>query len=106
MYEGDIGTSQGQDICLREDEAMDKHKLLMELDNLLAVMEDDAEKGKYQSYHLWDKLAAEKSTAQKLYSYDDCRIMSRIAFDYADKVEDGMAKAREVFNALFDVLKE
>lgn len=52
MYEGDIGTSQGQDICLREDEAMDKHKLLMELDDLLAVMEGDAEKGKYQSYQL------------------------------------------------------
>ena len=85
---------------------MNNYELLTELDELLAVMEDDVEKGRYQSYQLWGEMAAEKTDAQKLYSYDNCRIMSRIAYDYVDKVEDNLAKAREAFNTLFDTLKE
>jgi len=81
---------------------MKNNKLLTELDELLAVMEDDAEKGRYQSYQLWDELAAEKSDAQKLCSYDDCRIMSCITYDYVDRIEDNLAKARKLFNTLFD----
>lgn len=52
------------------------------------------------------KWQRKKTDAQKLYSYDNCRIMSRIAYDYVDKVEDNLAKAREAFNTLFDTLKE
>lgn len=85
---------------------MNNYELLTELDELLAVMEDDVEKGRYQSYQLWGEMAAEKTDAQKLYSYDNCRIMSRIAYDYVDKIEDNLAKAREAFNTLFDTLKE
>ena len=85
---------------------MKNNKLLTELDELLAVMEDDAEKGRYQSYQLWDELAAEKSDVQKLCSYDDCRIMSRITYDYVDRIEDNLAKARELFNTLFEALRE
>lgn len=106
MYAGNAGCPECIGGGVVEDETMKNHKLLAGLDELLAVMEDDVEKGRYQSYQLLDEMAAEKSDAQKLYSYDDCRIMSRIAYDYVDKVEDNLAKAREAFNTLFDTLKE
>ena len=80
--------------------------ILLKADDSLVEAENALKKGKFQSVQLMDNLAAEGTEFQKLYSWDDCRIMSEILLDYVVKTEKKIEEIREAFDLLWNQKSE
>lgn len=85
---------------------MQNFELLSELDGALTQAEISAEKGRHIAFQVYDSMSDNKKDCQKLYYYDQCRLMSDIAFDYAVRVDEELKKVRKLYNELFEKCRE
>lgn len=76
--------------------------ILLKADDSLTEAENALKKGKFQSVQLMDNLTAKGTEFQKLYSWDDCCIMSEILLDYVVETEKKIEEIRESFDLLWN----
>lgn len=81
-------------------------KILFDMDNNLTEAECAIEKGKFQSIQLYNDFSIEKTEFQKVYDWENGRIMSEILLDYIAETEKKLGAVREFFNILWEMKKE
>ena len=80
--------------------------ILMDVDNDLCGAEITMEKCKYQSAQLCDDFEAIKEDYEKIYNWENYRIMSCILLDYVIKTKELLERLRKNFELLWDKERE
>lgn len=85
---------------------MNYMKKLIDIDNVLISAEAVAEKGRFLSGELYQRLSDPHDDACKLYEWDGVVMRSDIVLDYAIIIEEKLAELRHTFDELFEQMKE